>query len=79
MFMLSQRSPKTEYQATTVIVFTAINLAKFFPYAFLGIFTLDTLAVNLWMAPAAFLGVWIGVKAHLAWYPSPLLQMSESC
>ena len=64
MFMLTHRSPKTEYQATTVIVFTAINIMKFFPYAFLGIFTLDTLAVNLWMAPVAFLGVWIGVKAH---------------
>lgn len=64
MFLLSQQIGKTTYQATTVIVFWAINIMKFVPYTFLGIFTAETLWVNVWMAPLAVLGVWIGVRAH---------------
>ena len=64
VYMLSQRLDKTTYQATTVLVFWIINIAKFVPYAFLGIFTLDTLLADLFLAPFALLGAWIGVRAH---------------
>lgn len=64
MFLLAQGMGKTPYQATTVITFWAINMLKVAPYAMLGIFTAETLTVNLWMAPLALLGVWLGVKAH---------------
>ena len=40
---LSKKPTKTEYQATTVIVFWAVNLAKAVPYTFLGLFTFETL------------------------------------
>jgi uncharacterized membrane protein YfcA len=53
-----------EYQASTVLVFWIINIAKFLPYAFLGLFTLETGMANLVLAPFALLGVWLGVKAH---------------
>lgn len=64
VYLLSKHLNKTDYQATTVIVFWAINIAKAIPYAFLGLFTLETLKVDLLLAPFAVIGVWIGVKAH---------------
>jgi uncharacterized membrane protein YfcA len=45
-------------------VFWAVNLAKAVPYTFLGLFTLETLFLDLILSPFALLGVWIGVKAH---------------
>lgn len=63
-YLLSQRVDKTTYQATTVLVFWTINIAKFIPYAFLGLFTATSLTADLVLAPVALLGTWIGVKAH---------------
>jgi len=64
VFLLAQGMGKTTYQATSVIVFWAIKLLKFIPYAALGIFTRETAVLDLWLAPAAVLGAWIGIKAH---------------
>ncbi len=64
MYLLSQRLTKTGFQATTVLVFWAVNLFKVVPYAFLGIFTAETLWANVLLAPAALAGAWLGVKAH---------------
>ena len=64
VFLLSRGLDKGGYQATTVIVFWAINLLKFLPYAFLGIFTLQTAKADLLLIPFAVLGVWLGVWAH---------------
>ena len=64
MYLLSQRLTKTAFQATTVLVFWAVNISKAVPYAFLGIFTAETLWANVLLAPAALLGAWLGVKAH---------------
>ena len=43
-----------------------INAAKAVPYAFLGMFTVESLWAGLTLAPAALIGAWIGVKAHRA-------------
>lgn len=64
VWLLSRRLDKTGFQATTVIVFWAINIAKFVPYAFLGLFTAQTLLIDLLLAPFALLGAWLGVRAH---------------
>ena len=64
VFLLGRKLDKTRYQATTVIVFWVINLFKFVPYSFLGIFTIQTLIADLLLAPAALIGAWLGVKAH---------------
>ncbi|UWQ92182.1 sulfite exporter TauE/SafE family protein [Rhodobacteraceae bacterium M382] len=64
VYLLSRNLDKTEYQATTVLVFWAINIAKFIPYAFLGMFTLNTMWVDLMLAPFALIGTWIGVHMH---------------
>ncbi|WP_171175812.1 sulfite exporter TauE/SafE family protein [Ruegeria sp. HKCCD8929] len=64
VYLLSQKLSKTEFQATTVLTFWALNIAKFIPYAWLGMFTLQTAWANLLLAPFALLGAWLGVRAH---------------
>ena len=64
IYLLSAKPTKTEYQATTVIVFWVINIVKALPYSFLGLFTWETLKLDLMLAPFALLGVWLGVKGH---------------
>lgn len=64
VYLLSLRIDKTRFQATTVLVFWAINIAKFIPYAALGMFTIQTGIANLVLAPFALLGAALGVHAH---------------
>ena len=64
VYLLGQGLSKTAYQATTVLVFWAVNLFKSGFYAFMGIFTLETLTLDLALAPFAVLGTWIGIRAH---------------
>lgn len=64
MHLLSQKIDKTTYQATTVIVFWVINFFKVVPYAFLGIFTYETLLADLLLAPIAVFSAFLGVVAH---------------
>ena len=64
VYLLTRGLGKTGYQATSVLIFWAVNLAKFIPYAFLGMFTLETAQANLLLAPFALLGTWLGVRAH---------------
>lgn len=66
IYLLSRGLSKTEYQATTVLVFWIINIAKAVPYAGLGMFTGQSLLAGLYLAPAALLGAWLGVRAHRA-------------
>ncbi len=64
VYLLGRKLDKTTYQASTVLIFWIINILKFVPYAFLGIFTWQTLLADLFLVPAALIGTWLGVKAH---------------
>ncbi|MDA5095159.1 sulfite exporter TauE/SafE family protein [Aliiroseovarius sp. KMU-50] len=64
VFLLSRHLDKLSFQATTVIVFWAINGMKFIPYTFLGIFSTQSLVANIYLAPVAIIGIWMGVKLH---------------
>lgn len=64
VYLLAQGLGKTTYQATTVLTFWAVNIFKAVPYAFLGMFTAQTLMANIFLAPFALLGAWLGVRAH---------------
>ena len=64
VYLLGRGLPKTTYQATSVLVFWAINGFKAVPYALLGIFTAQTLGAALVLAPFALVGAWLGVRAH---------------
>ena len=66
VYLLSKRPSKTEFQATTVLLFWINNLLKAIPYGLLGMFAWETLTASLWLAPFALLGTWLGVKAHYA-------------
>lgn len=66
IFLLSRGLDKLTYQSTSVIIFWVINAVKAVPYALLGIFTAKTLLADVLLAPAALLGVWLGVLAHKA-------------
>ena len=64
VFLLSRGLTKTQFQASTVLLFWILNIAKFLPYAALGMFTAQTFIANIALAPFALLGTWLGVKAH---------------
>jgi uncharacterized membrane protein YfcA len=64
VYLLSKKLDKTRYQATTVLVFWVVNIVKFVPYAYLGMFTRETALANVVLAPFAIAGAWLGVRAH---------------
>ncbi|KIN60159.1 Integral membrane protein [Sulfitobacter noctilucae] len=64
VFLLSRGLSKTQFQASTVLLFWILNIVKFIPYAALGMFTAQTFMANLVLAPFALLGTWVGVRAH---------------
>ncbi|MBE1285806.1 MAG: TSUP family transporter [Rhodobacteraceae bacterium] len=64
VYLLSQRLSKTEYQASTVLIFWILNAVKFGFYAVLGLFTVETLWANVLLAPFALFGTWLGVRMH---------------
>ena len=64
IYLLSSKASKTEYQSTTVVVFWVINIAKAIPYAFLGLFTIETILIDMALIPFAIFGVWLGIKGH---------------
>ena len=64
VYMLGRGLGKLQYQATTVLVFWAINFFKSGFYAAMGIFTKETLLMAAALIPFAIVGTWVGVKAH---------------
>lgn len=64
IYLLGEKLEKAAYQASTVLLFWAINLMKLGPYAALGVFDFTTLTLSAMLIPAAFVGVAIGVWAH---------------
>lgn len=63
-YLLSLRLEKTVFQATTAIVFFAVNILKLGAYAGLGLFSADLLAADLVLIPVALFGIWLGIRAH---------------
>ncbi|MEL6791992.1 MAG: sulfite exporter TauE/SafE family protein [Pseudomonadota bacterium] len=64
IYLLGEQVGKTVFQASTVLIFWSVNLMKLGPYAAVGVFSGESLLLSLAMAPAAILGVLIGVWAH---------------
>ena len=64
VYLLGLGMGKTAFQATTVLIFWAVNLSKVGIYAGMGIFTRETLLLDLMLIPFALLGTWLGIKAH---------------
>ena len=64
MYLLRRPLNRTEFVATAVFFFAVVNYVKLVPYAWLGQFDTTNLATSLVLAPAAPLGVLIGVYLH---------------
>lgn len=61
-YVLPLKLPPLAFAATMSVFFAAINLAKWIPYAGLGLFNIDGLTASLALAPLAPVGVWLGVR-----------------
>jgi uncharacterized protein len=62
-YVLPLRLDPLRLTATMAVLFTAINLSKWIPYAWFGLFEMRNLATSLALTPLAPLGVWLGVWA----------------
>jgi uncharacterized protein len=60
-YMLPLRLNALTYAGTMAVFFGAINLSKWIPYAWLGLFELRNLGTSLLLLPLAPLGVWLGI------------------
>jgi uncharacterized membrane protein YfcA len=64
MYLLRRPLGKTDFVATTVVLFAVLNYVKLIPYGWLGQLSADNLKASLILAPLAPLGVSLGVWLH---------------
>lgn len=70
-YVMPLRLSPLKYTATMAFFFFFINLAKWIPYAWLGLLDLRNMTTSLVLLPLAPIGVWVGVR--LARRISPVL------
>jgi uncharacterized membrane protein YfcA len=63
VYVLPLRLEPLRFAATMTVFFTAVNLSKWIPYAWLGLIDTRNLLTSLVLLPLAPLGVWAGVWA----------------
>jgi len=61
-YMIPMRLSPIRFTATMAFFFFVINLAKWIPYAWLGLLDWRNFATSLVLLPLAPIGVWVGVK-----------------
>jgi uncharacterized membrane protein YfcA len=61
VYLLPLKLPPITFAGTSAVFFAVINLAKWGPYAALGLIDRTNLATSLLLVPLAPLGVWFGV------------------
>jgi hypothetical protein len=61
-YVIPLRLSPLHFTATMAYFFFVINLAKWLPYAWLGLLDGRNLATSLLLLPLAPLGVWLGVR-----------------
>ena len=61
VYLLPLRMKPITFAATSAVFFAAVNLAKWLPYAGLGLINRTNMANSLLLLPLAPLGVWLGV------------------
>jgi uncharacterized membrane protein YfcA len=64
MYLLRRPLDRTDFVATTVLLFAAINYVKLLPYGWLGQLSAENLLTSLVLAPLAPIGVYTGVWLH---------------
>ncbi|MBP6900833.1 MAG: sulfite exporter TauE/SafE family protein [Burkholderiaceae bacterium] len=61
-YMLPQKLPPVIFTATMAVFFAVVNLAKWLPYAWLGLIDASNMATSVLLMPVAPMGVWLGVR-----------------
>lgn len=61
-YVLPMKLPPLVFAATLSVFFAAINLAKWLPYAWLGLIDATNMLTSLVLLPIVPLGVWAGVR-----------------
>jgi uncharacterized membrane protein YfcA len=61
VYLLPLKLRPITFAATTAVFFAAVNLAKWLPYAWLGLIDRTNMATSVLLMPLAPLGVWMGV------------------
>jgi uncharacterized membrane protein YfcA len=61
-YVIPLRLSPVKFTATMAFFFFVINLAKWIPYAWLGLLDLRNLVTSLVLLPVAPIGVWLGVR-----------------
>lgn len=61
-YLIPLRLTPVAFTATVAYLFFVVNLAKWVPYAWLGLIDLRNMATSLMLLPIAPLGVWIGIR-----------------
>ena len=64
MYLLRRPLNRTEFVATTVVFFAAVNYVKLVPYGWLGQLATDNLMASLVLAPFAPIGIGLGIWLH---------------
>ena len=64
MYLLRRPLDRTDFVATTVLLFASINYVKLLPYTWLGQLSATNLLTSLVLAPLAPIGVYLGVWLH---------------
>ncbi len=61
-YVIPLRLSPVRFTATMAFFFFCINLAKWIPYAWLGLLDLSNLVASLMLLPIVPIGVWLGVR-----------------
>lgn len=64
MYLLRRPLDRTDFVATTVLLFAVINYVKLAPYAWLGQLSTENLLTSAALSPLAPIGVYTGVWLH---------------
>jgi uncharacterized membrane protein YfcA len=64
MYLLRRPLDRTDFVATTVLLFAVINYVKLAPYAWLGQLSTENLLTSAVLSPLAPIGVYTGVWLH---------------
>ena len=61
-YVIPLKLPPLRFAATMAVFFFCINLSKWLPYTWLGLFDARNLATSMLLLPFASLGVWAGLR-----------------
>ncbi len=61
-YVIPLKLPPVQFAATMAVFFFCINLSKWIPYTWLGLFDARNLTTSMLLLPFAPLGVWAGVR-----------------